>query len=97
MRSTQHLIPALEQITESANDILDSLPTVDVVTIAVILQACDGNLERAAQIMVNLTPGTSAGRYWRAFSSNNSNNSSSRAQPERERSGVHVACEGFIL
>lgn len=54
MRSNRSLILALEQITESANAILEVLSTIDLTTVAVTLATCDGDLPRAVMALNNL-------------------------------------------
>ena len=54
MRTNRRLINALAEITASANDILEELPAITLTAIAVTLGACDGDLPKAAQTLVNL-------------------------------------------
>ena len=54
MRSNRSLILALEQIIESANAILEVLSTIDLTTVAVTLQTCEGDLPKAVMALHNL-------------------------------------------
>jgi len=54
MRSICSLIPKLEKIVATADAISRDLPSIDLITVATTLILCEGDAEKAAQILVNL-------------------------------------------